>query len=43
MTLYDELKARGIIAQTTDEEQISRLINNGEATFILVLTVRPTA
>ncbi len=35
MTLYDELKARGIIAQTTDEEQISRLINNGEATFYI--------
>ena len=35
MTLYDELKARWIIAQTTDEEQISRLINNGEATFYI--------
>ena len=35
MTLFDELKARGIVAQTTDEEQISRLINNGEATFYI--------
>ncbi|HIW73598.1 MAG TPA: tyrosine--tRNA ligase [Firmicutes bacterium] len=35
MNLYDELKARGIVAQTTDEEQISRLINNGEATFYI--------
>lgn len=35
MTLYDELKARGIIAQTTGEEQVSQLINSGKATFYI--------
>ena len=35
MTLYEELKARGLIAQVTDEEQISELINNGKATFYI--------
>lgn len=35
MTLFEELKARGIVAQTTDEDQISRLINNGEAVFYI--------
>ena len=29
MTIYDELKARGLIAQVTDEEEIKELINNG--------------
>ena len=29
MTLYDELVARGLIAQVTDEEEIKELINNG--------------
>ena len=38
MTLYDELVARGLIAQVTDEELIKDLINNGKANFILVLT-----
>ena len=33
MTLYEELVARGLIAQVTDEEQVSELINNGKATF----------
>ena len=33
MTLYDELKARGLIAQVTDEEEIKNLINNGKAVF----------
>ena len=33
MTLYDELVARGLIAQVTDEEEIKELINNGKATF----------
>ena len=32
MTLYDELVARGLIAQVTDEEEIKDLINNGKAT-----------
>ena len=35
MTLYDELVARGLIAQVTDEELIKDLINNGEATFYI--------
>ena len=35
MKLYDELKARGLIAQVTDEELISDLINNGKATFYI--------
>ena len=35
MTLYEELKARGLIAQVTDEELISELINNGKATFYI--------
>ena len=35
MTIYDELKARGLIAQVTDEEEIKALINNGKATFYI--------
>ena len=35
MTIYDELKARGLIAQVTDEEDIKELINNGKATFYI--------
>ena len=35
MTIYDELKARGLIAQVTDEEEIKELINNGRATFYI--------
>ena len=35
MTLYDELIARGLIAQVTDEEQVKELINNGKATFYI--------
>ncbi|MBQ6540494.1 MAG: tyrosine--tRNA ligase [Oscillospiraceae bacterium] len=35
MTLFDELKARGLIAQVTDEEEIKELINNGKATFYI--------
>ena len=35
MKLYDELKARGLIAQVTDEEQIRDLVNNGKATFYI--------
>jgi tyrosyl-tRNA synthetase len=33
MTLYDELKARGLIAQVTDEEKVRNLINNEKITF----------
>ena len=35
MTLYDELAARGLIAQVTDEAEIKDLINNGKATFYI--------
>ncbi len=35
MELYDELTARGLIAQVTDEEEIKELINNGKATFYI--------
>ncbi len=35
MTVYDELVARGLIAQVTDEEEIKELINNGKATFYI--------
>ena len=43
MTLYDELVARGLIAQVTDEAEIKDLINNGKATFYIVLTRPQTA
>jgi len=35
MTVYEELVARGLIAQVTDEEQIKELINAGKATFYI--------
>ena len=35
MTIYDELVARGLIAQVTDEDLIKDLINNGKATFYI--------
>ena len=35
MTIYDELVARGLIAQVTDEKEIKELINNGKATFYI--------
>lgn len=35
MTVFDELKARGLLAQLTDEEEIKELINNGKATFYI--------
>ena len=35
MTLYEELTRRGLIAQVTDEKQISEMINNGKATFYI--------
>ena len=41
MEIYEELVARGLIAQTTNEEEIRRLINAGEATFYIGLD--PTA
>ena len=35
MHIYDELVARGLIAQVTDEDEIKELINNGKATFYI--------
>ncbi len=35
MTLYEELKRRGLLAQLTDEKEISNLINEGKATFYI--------
>ena len=35
MTLYDELVARGLIAQVTNEEEIRKMINKGKATFYI--------
>ncbi len=35
MTIYDELVARGLIAQVTSEEEVKELINNGKATFYI--------
>ena len=42
MTVYDELVARGLIAQVTDEELIKNLINNGKATFYIGLIQQQT-
>ena len=35
MELYDELVARGLIAQVTNEEEIRKLVNAGKATFYI--------
>lgn len=35
MKIYDELVARGLIAQVTDEQEIKEMINNGKATFYI--------
>ena len=35
MTIYDELVARGLVAQVTDEAEIKELINNGKAVFYI--------
>ena len=35
MTIYDELVARGLIAQVTDEKEIKDLVNEGKATFYI--------
>ena len=35
MGIYEELQARGLLAQVTDEEQIRDLVNNGKATFYI--------
>ena len=41
MTVFEELKRRGLLAQLTDEEEIKELINAGKATFYIVFD--PTA
>ncbi|MGI6028130.1 MAG: tyrosine--tRNA ligase [Candidatus Heteroscillospira sp.] len=35
MTVYDELVARGLIAQVTDEAEIKEMVNNGKAVFYI--------
>ena len=35
MTVYEELQARGLIAQVTSEEEVSKLVNAGKATFYI--------
>ena len=35
MTVWEELKARGLIAQVTDEDEIIEMVNNGKATFYI--------
>ena len=35
MGVYEELKARGLIAQVTNEEEIREVVNNGKATFYI--------
>ncbi len=35
MELYDELVARGLIAQVTDEDEVKKMINAGKATFYI--------
>lgn len=35
MKVYDELEARGLIAQVTDEKEIKELVNNGKAVFYI--------
>jgi hypothetical protein len=41
MGIYEELQARGLIAQVTDEEEVRELVNNGKATFLHRLRRRP--
>ena len=35
MGIYEELKARGLIAQVTNEDEIREMVNNGKATFYI--------
>lgn len=35
MKIYDELKARGLLAQVTNEEEISKMVNEGKAVFYI--------
>ena len=39
MTVYDELVARGLIAQVTNEEEIKKMINEGKATFYILALI----
>ena len=41
--IFDELRERGVIAQTTDAEAIRELLGKGPVTFISVLIPRRTA
>lgn len=43
MTVWEELKARGLIAQVTDEEEIKKMVNEGKATFTSALIPPRTA
>ena len=38
MQIYEELQARGLLAQVTDEKEIREMVNNGKATFYIGLT-----
>ena len=40
MGIYEELQARGLIAQVTDEERIRDLVNSGKAVFYIGLILR---
>ena len=42
MTCYEELKARGLIAQVTNEEEISKMVNEGKAVFYIGFRWRAT-
>ena len=35
MGIYEELQARGLIAQVTNEDEIREMVNNGKATFYI--------
>ena len=35
MTVWEELKARGLVAQVTDDELVAVMVNKGEATFYI--------
>ena len=39
MVIYEELQARGLIAQVTDEEGIRELVNNGKAVFLSLIHI----
>ena len=43
MQIYEELVARGLIAQVTNEEEIKKMVNNGQATFYIGFDPRRTA